>query len=247
MTHDPDRGARFATTRWSLVRRAGGEAGDARRAALRELCAAYWRPLYAWLRRDGHAPDAATDLVQGFVARVLEREDLGAPRDAVRFRSYLLGALRNFVRNERRRDGAVRRGGGLDRVEAAAGEQLLAALPGREPTPDEAFERGFALELLGRALGQLEREFVLRGRADRFAALRPLLDGRGDADGEGDYAALASALGESAGALRVAVHRARRRLGELVRAEVLQIVDDPQDVEAELLYLAVALGAPGAP
>jgi RNA polymerase sigma-70 factor (ECF subfamily) len=238
MSHEPSR-ARFAATRWSLVQRA---AGGASRAALDELCVAYWRPLYAWLRRDGHDPELAADLCQGFLTSLLDGAALAVPREG-RFRGYLLGALRHFVSDQRRRESAQRRGGDRQQVEAAAGEQLLVHLQGRELSPEQAFERAFAVELLGRALARLQAEFVQRGQGERFAALRPLLDGRGDQADSGGYAAVAEQLGLAEGALRVAVHRARQRLGDLVRAEIAEVVESPDQVDTELAHLREVLGA----
>ncbi len=232
--HEP-----FASTRWSLVRRAErGRDPEPARAALAELCRAYWRPLYAWLRRDGHPPDAALDLVQGFVADLLEREHLGGAVEG-RFRNYLLGALRHHVANVRRSANALRRGGGLERIDAEAGERLLAQVESAAPSPDEAFDRAYALALLERSVTALQREFDLRGQTERFAVIRPLLDGEGT---EGGYAEIAARAGTSVGALRVAVHRARQRLGELIRAEVAQTVDDPGEVEEELRAIQAVLG-----
>ncbi|MEZ5962547.1 MAG: RNA polymerase subunit sigma-24 [Planctomycetota bacterium] len=237
MTH-PSPHAPFATTRWSLVQRAAATDPATRRRALGELCEGYWRPVYAWLRRDGHAPDAAADLTQGFVAQLLTSDGVAAQVRG-RFRAYLLGALRHFVANERRRTGSRRRGGGTLTVDPEVGERLLADLAARDPAPDAAFDRAYALELLGRTLQQLERECALRGQGDRFALLRPLLDG-GDDDST-RYADVAQALDLPVGTVRVATHRLRQRFAELLRREIAETVAGAEDVEAELADLRDAL------
>ena len=227
----------FATTRWSLVRRAGGSAPGARRA-LGELCEAYWRPIYAWLRRDGHPPDDALDLTQDFLAAVLERGALGAP-DSGRFRGYVIGAVRHFAHNARRRDRAARRGGEHTRLDGEDGERWLhGVVASRDLGPEATFERGYAVALLERAMRALQREFEHKGAGERFAAIRPFLDGH---DAATSYAEVAAALCIEAGTLRVGVHRARTRLGELIRAEVAETVDDPALVEDELAALRAAL------
>lgn len=230
----------FHTTRWSVVRRASGRDASQRGAALGELCATYWRPLFAWLRRDGHDAESAADLVQGFVADLLGGERLSHAVEG-RFRSYVLGALRHWVANRRRHERAQRRGGGALRVDAEAGENLLRELRAPDASPDAAFERAWALEVIGNAVARLEREFALRGQAERFAVLRPLLDGAcGD---DGGYAAAAARLGTTAGALRVAVHRARDRLGALLREQLADTVDDAGELEQKLGELLAALQA----
>jgi DNA-directed RNA polymerase specialized sigma24 family protein len=227
----------FATTRWSIVRAAAGSDPITQRAALRELCEIYWQPLYVWLRQDGHAPDDAEDLAQGFVAELLTKGSVSG-QVAGRFRSYLLGALRHYVANQRRHERTQQRGG--DRMPIAdreRAEQLLRDAIGREALPDQAFARACALATIDRALLRLERE---QG-ADpvRWAVLRRHLDGCTEAD-QG-YAGSAAELGLATGALRVAVHRARQRLGELLRADLAQGVSDPAELESELQELLAAL------
>lgn len=75
---EPASNARFPTTRWSRVARAGDRADDARRA-LGELCEAYWYPIYAMIRRTGRAD--ALDLTQGYFARLLEKPVIAATLD----------------------------------------------------------------------------------------------------------------------------------------------------------------------
>jgi len=237
----------FLTTRWSVVAAAGRPAASPQqaheaRSALAELCAAYWPPLYAFARRSGASPHDAADLVQGFFARLLEKGDLSAVDPARgRFRAWLVTAFRNFQSNARDRERARKRGGGRAplRIDADAAESLYAPEPADTRTAEREFERRWALTVLERALQRLGAEQGRAGKQAEFAALRPWLTAGGP---EGGYAGLADELGRSEGALKVAVHRLRRRYGELLREEVAGTVDDPGQVEAELASLLEALG-----
>ncbi|MFO0980405.1 MAG: sigma-70 family RNA polymerase sigma factor [Planctomycetota bacterium] len=233
----------FATTRWTMVELAGRwRSGDRdARAALEALCAAYWPPLYAYVRRRGTRAEDAADLVQGFFARLLEKGNLAAlDRERGRFRAFLLRAFQNFVANEQDRARARKRGGArvpvaIDVAHAEAG-YLQSASDGE--TPERSFERAYALEMMACALDRLADEQAHAGKAEAFAVLRPHLTGGEDAAG---YARAAAALGLTEGAVRVAVHRLRRRYGELLRVLVAETVVDPREVDDELRNLLAAL------
>lgn len=232
----------FHTTRWSVVVQAQGDSATAG-SALRELCATYWYPMYAFLRRAGDGHDDAMDTVQSFCADLLEgRERLAADADRGSFRAYLRGALRHFRSAQERRQRALRRGGGasflaLDGAEAAARYGLE---PVDLETPERLFERSFARAVLQRALGTLAAEYDERGRGALFRALRPALAGEIETP---RYAALATELQTTEGALKVAVHRLRARLREALRAEVAQTLAEPADVDDELRHLVAVLGS----
>ncbi|MFN0244043.1 MAG: RNA polymerase sigma factor [Planctomycetota bacterium] len=227
------------TTRWSVVLAAGADSAG----ALAALCESYWYPLYAFLRRSGHDADEACDLVQGFFAGLLERKDLARVDPARgRFRSFLLVALKHYVVNQRDRARAQKRGGGelplsLDARDA---EARLALDPTDRRPPEKSFEREWALALLDRAMARLAAEQVRAGKSAVFDALRARLSGSDD--GDEPQLELAQRLGVTENALRVALHRLRRRYGELVRDEIAQTVSDPADVERELRDLFEALG-----
>lgn len=227
------------TTRWSVVLAAGADSRD----ALAALCESYWFPLYAFLRRSGHGPDEAEDLVQGFLTGLLERKDLARVDPARgRFRSFLLAALKNHVANERDRARAQKRGGGAVplSLDARDAEARLALDPTDRRPSEKSFEREWALALLDRAMARLAAEQARVGKRELFEALRPQLSG---ADGESaPQADLARRLSVTENALRVALHRMRRRYGELVRDEIAQTVGDPADVEREMRDLFEALG-----
>ncbi|MBL8861263.1 MAG: sigma-70 family RNA polymerase sigma factor [Planctomycetes bacterium] len=234
--------ARFLTTRWSVVLDAGNVASPRRAAALEDLATAYWFPLYAYARRKGLARDAAADLVQAHFARILEREDLATvDRERGRFRAWLRAGLDHLLANQREAERAQKRGGNAIHVpiDAPGAESRLALdLPDPRP-PERTFEREWALTLLGRARERLAAEQAHAGKAAVFEALLPALAGDDDAP---PHAAVALRLGISENAAKVALHRLRRRLGELVRDEVAGTLGPGEDVEGELRELLAALG-----
>jgi RNA polymerase sigma factor (sigma-70 family) len=232
-----DGAAGFPATQWSLVMSAGA-ASPRSREALEALIRAYWPPLFAFLRIDGQDPEDAKDLLQGYLARLLERDDLAqvAPERG-RFRSYLLAGLRNYLVSQTRRDGAGKRGaGGVISIETEEAAREVALTPAAGLTPELAYDRRWARTVLERALDRLEAEHESGNRGLLFAVLKPSLTG----DASQDYAALAAQLGLTVGAVAVAVHRLRRRLRELVRSEVSQTVGSASDLEAEMRHLLAA-------
>lgn len=235
-------GSGFAITRWTLVERTRGDSPEAR-AALSELCAAYYAPVVAFLHRSGREADAAREEAHDFFAHLLERDALGgAERERGRFRSYLLGALKHFLARAHERAQRRKRGGGAIAVPLDAGTDTSPGLILTEAhalPPDEFFDRQWALAVLDRALAALERECADAGKADDFSRLKPWLTG--DA-AHGEQAAAAGALGMSEGALKVAVHRLRRRFRAAVQAEIAQTLATPDAVEDEMRQLFAALG-----
>jgi RNA polymerase sigma-70 factor (ECF subfamily) len=232
---------RFHTTRWSLVARAGSGSQQAR-DALETLCEGYWYPLYAFARRRGLDHHAAQDAVQAFFARLIEKQDLAAAdRARGRFRSFLLAALSHFLANEWDRQRAQKRGGARQRlsIDEAQAELRYASEFAIEGSPETLFERQWARALLARALAAQEAEWTRAGRAALFARLKPYLTADGS---DTTHAEIAQELSLTENAVRIALHRLRKRYGELVRLEVAETVADPADVERELRDLFEALG-----
>ena len=231
-------GPDFHTTRWSMVARAADVDPAIAHRALGELCEQYWSALYAFVRRNGRAEADALDLVQSFCAQLLDRGGLrGAARDAGKFRHYLLGALRHFLDNTARHERAAKRGGGALHWSLDDAEACYAREPA-EAGPERVFERRWAAALLDRALGRLRDEYHARGRHAVLAALEPALLGD---DAAARHQDVAIRLGTSEGAVKVALHRLRARLRELIRDEVLQTVTEPAAVDDELRLLFAAL------
>lgn len=232
----------FHDTRWTLVSRSRGDDTQAR-AALSELCAAYYAPVVAFLRRDGRAEDVARDLAHDFFARLLEGGTIdGADPLRGKFRSYLLMVLKRFAANQRDRDSAAKRGGGmshavLDDDSAATGAGLQIADTNAE-APDAAFDRQWALTLLARALAQLERDMREDGKSSHFELLKPWLTAEANAAPQSEAALK---LGMTTEAVKVAVHRLRKRFREAVKAEIAQTVGHSGDVHEELNALMSAL------
>jgi len=238
---DPPDTREFATTHWSLVVAAKhDEASQTRaRGALEELCRAYWYPLYAFVRHRGFSSDDAQDLTQSFFARIIETDGFAsADPERGRFRSYLLGAMKHFLANEWHRARAQKRGGGMTIIELDAldPEARYALEPARAPDPDAGFDREWAQESTARAMEKLRAESEARGKGELFGALRASLTGD-----EPSRCETAGRLGMTEGAVKVAVHRLRKRYRELLRAEIAETVADPSDIENEMRHLVAAL------
>jgi RNA polymerase sigma factor (sigma-70 family) len=227
----------FVTTRWSVVITAGRSDTTQARAALEKLCQTYWYPLYAYVRRRGHSPEDAQDLTQEFFARLLERNWVAtADRQKGKFRSFLLSAMNHFLADEWDKARAQKRGGGLapvplkfDTAETRYGHE-----PVDNVTPEQSYERRWALTLLEEVLYRLRSEYEQEGRAKLFAALHPCLVGDRTSQ---PYAELAVKLGVTEGTVKSAVHRLRQRYRQLLRDEIAHTVAEPGEVNEELQHL----------
>ena len=232
----------FVTTHWSLVLTAGDANTTVAHDALAKLCQAYWYPLYAYVRRRGFSPPDAEDLTQEFFARFLEHHWVSdADREKGRFRSFLLSAMNHFLANEWDKARAQKRGGGapLLPLEFDAAETRYTHEPADNTTPEQHFERRWAMTLLETVVNRLRAEYEADGKAALFAALNPCLVGDRTSQ---PYGELARALGLTEGAVKSAVHRLRQRYRQLLRDEIAQTVANPGEVEEELHHLIVVLG-----
>jgi RNA polymerase sigma factor (sigma-70 family) len=231
----------FAATRWTLVLRARGDTVEAR-GALSELCEAYYEPVFRFLRREGRDQDAARELTQEFFARLLASGGIGAadPQRG-RFRSYLLGAVKHFLSDQRDHHRRAKRGGGGTPESLDADDRSSPALQiadGTSAPDDRMFDRAWALAVMDRALASVAAELAADGKADQFTILKPWLAGDAETLPQSEAAAR---LGVSETAVKVAIHRLRKRFRELIRAEIAQTVDDSAEVDAELRYLVEVL------
>lgn len=211
------------------------------RAALEKLCRAYWYPLYAYVRRRGQSPEDAKDLTQEFFARLLERNWVGrADQQKGRFRSFLLSAMNHFLADEWDKARAQKRGGGLTPVplQFDTAETRYGYEPVDNTTPEQNYERRWALTLLETVLQRLCSEYEEEDRAEFFTTLHPCLVGDRTAQ---PYAELAVKLGVSEGTVKSSVHRLRQRYRELLRDEIAQTVDGPGEVDEELRHLFAVL------
>jgi RNA polymerase sigma-70 factor (ECF subfamily) len=235
--------AKFPATLWSVVLLAGQNASEQSREALAALCRAYWLPLYAYLRRQGKSPHDAEDLTQGFMLHLLEKETLTrVNREKGKFRSFLLASLQYYLANERDRQSAQKRGGGVNLVQLDAddAEERYQSALADQLDPAKVFDRRWATTLLDRALGRLEAEHSGADRAKRFRELQVFLLGDPKTI---SYAEAGKRIGIKEGAVKVAVLRLRQRFGELLRVEVADTVASPTDVEEEMRHLFASLSA----
>jgi RNA polymerase sigma factor (sigma-70 family) len=241
-------GGAFAPTRWTLVLRARGESAAAQ-AALGELCESYCTPVLTFIRHAGRDEEAARDLTQEFFARLLAQHGLDAVEPGRgRFLSFLLGAVKHVLADQHDRAQAAKRGGGqaLVSIEAGTGPDTTNGLQIPDPTgpvPDTVFDRPWALTLIERALNALAGELTDAGKAAHFEALKPWLLGEVPSLSQTD---VAQGLGLSEGAVKVVVHRLRKRFRELVKAEITQTVSDSAQATEELRYLVEVLAQPEA-
>lgn len=240
----PLHAARFPTTHWSMVARAAGQEAGAvtghTREALARLCESYWFPLYAFLRRTGYSAEDGQDLTQGFFARLLAQHSIArVDREKGKFRTFLLGALKHFLADQRRWAGAQKRGGrcvtvSFDQMDAETRYRLE---PAQGLTPEQMFEKQWALALLDRVLARLAGELAAAGKTPLFEGLKETLTGVSSAH----YAELAARLNLSPGAVKVAVYRLRRRYRDLLREEIAQTLGAGEDIDEEIHYLMACL------
>jgi RNA polymerase sigma-70 factor (ECF subfamily) len=230
----------FTTTHWTVVLEAQAESSAAQEA-LEKLCRTYWWPLYGYVRRQGHGPEEAQDLTQGFFALLLERKDFAAVRrEKGRLRSYLLTSLKNFLAKAKRRELAVKRGEGQALVPL---DELLAREradfgPADTLSADRVYERRWAVTLLEQALGRLEDEYRIAGNAPLFEKLKQTLT---DEPNRSSQAEIAHQMSMSENAVKQALYRLRQRYRLLLREEIAHTVAVPGDVEEELRHFIVVL------
>ena len=223
-----------------MLAAADRQAGTNSRRALEELIRAYWFPLYAFVRRQGSlgkTPEAAEDVVQEFFTRLLEKKYLAqVDRSKGKFRSFLLAAMKHFLSKERDKLRAQKRGGGcvVIALDALDAEARYAVEPADSLTPERLFERQWALAVLDQVLGRLRMDYADGGKAKLYEAIEPCLTQGAKAV---NYGQVSGELGMTEGAVRVAVHRLRRRYRDLLKDEIAQTVDSPEQVEEEIAYL----------
>jgi DNA-directed RNA polymerase specialized sigma24 family protein len=236
-----DRGS-FPTTRWSIVVNAGAGSESESRAALEMLCRQYWYPLYGFIRRQGRTHHEAQDCTQEFFARLLANDGFATARpERGRFRTFLLTSLRNFLAKEWHRAHAAKRGGEMvplsldlrDAQDRFAHEPVEMTLG-----PEQAFDRTWALGMIERSIGKLQKEYEKSGRGELFAALVAHVWGNGATEA---FAAPAARLGMTAHAFTVALHRLRQRVGHRLRADVAETVASESEVDEELRHLIAAV------
>ncbi len=227
----------FATTRWTVVLTAGQRHTPQSDEALGQLCRIYWFPLYAYVRRRGHSKADAEDSVQAFFARFLAKNYLeGLSAERGRFRAFLLASLKNFLINEWKKSQRLKRGGGdtVLSLDWETADTKFQVADSTEPSPDKAFDREWAVTLLATVIERLRAEWDDDGKATQFEALKIFLTA---GKGAVAHADVARSLGMDEGAVRVVVHRLRKRYRELLRDEIAHTLADPAQVDEEMRAL----------
>lgn len=233
--------AQFRTTHWSLILAAGQEDDASRGRAMEELCRTYWYPVYAFIRRWGKNADDAQDLTQGFFAHLLERDTFAAARrEKGRFRSFLLGALKNYLNYETRKEATQKRGGQATVVpiDEDEGEDRYRNDLAHDAAPDKLYLRSWADSLLASTFEQLRGDYQRAGKLLLFERLSPHLSG---AESDASYKELGDVLGMSVGAVTTSVYRMRKRYGELLREQIAHTVSRPEEVDDEIACLFAAM------
>ena len=233
---------RFTTTHWSVILMAGQADSPQANEALERLCRTYWYPLYVYVRRQGNSPEDAQDLTQIFFSHLLEKNCFAkADRDRGKFRTFLLRSLKNFLVNQWKRSGRLKRGGGVEflSMDANVAEDRYAAEPANTSNPDAAYEQRWAVTLIEQVLNTLRREYTAANKARLFEELKGLIWGD---KSTACYAEIAGHLNLTEGTVKVAVHRLRQRFRELLRTEVAHTVARPEDVDDELRHLIAVVG-----
>jgi RNA polymerase sigma factor (sigma-70 family) len=231
-------GAAFQTTQWTLVARAQQSDATATEKALSNFCESYWPPLYAFLRRRGHASPEAQDLVQGFFAHLLQQNTLRrADQDKGRLRTFLLGSLQNFLFNQYDRTRALKRGGGrqIVSIDEHLPEAEASMLDTAHLSDSRSYDLVWASNIVTGALQQLQSAFEAEGKAEWFGVLKPFISGGGRIPPNQEETA--ERLGVPIATLRTLLFRLRQRYRETLRMEVANTVSDPADVDQELHYL----------
>ena len=231
----------FLTTHWSVVLGAGQRDLAGATAALERLCRTYWYPIYAFVRRRGSDPHEAEDLTQAFFALLLEKDTLKkVDRQKGKFRTFLLAALTNFLNNEWDKRQTLKRGGQrqIISLDEAAAEGLYLRELTDSLTPEKLFERRWASTVVEQVLARLKQEYVEGGKAGLFAKLEPALTGETPPGAFGQWA---GELSMSEGAVKVALHRLRRRFGEVLRSEIAHTVSSPEEIDDEIRHLFAAI------
>jgi RNA polymerase sigma-70 factor (ECF subfamily) len=231
----------FAATRWSVVLVAGRRSSPDSRQALQALCEAYWYPLYAYVRRRVVDVNDAHDLTQAFFAELLAKNYVGSARaDRGRFRAFLLTSLKHFLAKEWDKTKAKKRGGGQVPIslDFASADSQCRLEPACSLTPEQVFDREWAVALLGRIVQRLEQESIQSDKHEQFEQLKVFLIGEHSGT---TYSEVAETLGTTEAAAKMAAHRLRRRYRELLRAEIAETVSSPEEVDDEIHKLFATL------
>ena len=240
---DSGKGGQFMTTCWSAVLLSAQSQAPGSDHAREQFCQLYWYPLYAFIRRRGYNAEDARDLTQSFFLFIFDHKALQrATPTKGKFRSFLLGSLKNYLSNEYQRENAIKRGGKIDfvSVDFSDGEDRYSREPADSLTPEKIFDANCAVTLLGLAIERLKEEYSAQGKGNIFETLRPYLDLSGAAQAP-SYEVVAEKLKVSGAGVKTLIHRFRKRYSEILREAVAQTVTDPSEIDDEIRSLCEAL------
>jgi len=238
---DTSKHGNFSATHWSIVLAAGATDLGLASSALERLCRTYWYPIYAFVRRRGSDQHDAEDLTQAFFSYLLEKETLKkVDRRKGKFRTFLLAAMTNFLANEWDKRKTLKRGGQhqIFSLDETVAEELYRHEAVESVTPEKLFERRWAGALIEQVLARLKQEYFAGDKARLFVKLEPALTGE---LGPGALARCAAELAMSEGAVKVALHRLRKRFGAVLRSEIAHTVSGPEEVDEEIRHLFAAI------
>lgn len=226
----------FTDTRWSVVLTAGEADSPAAMLALETLCETYWFPIYVYVRRQGYRAHDAQDLTQEFFRRIINRNPFARVNpDKGKFRSYLLGAMNHFLADEKDKRRAQKRGAGQIFFSLEDAEDKYSNVPSCDVTPEQAFDRRWGAVLLEQSLKRLRKQMKAEGKEQLFLILKPYITGE---PAPAEYQRVARELSlKDQSRVNILVMRLRRRLGELVRAELAQTVASKAALDEELRHL----------
>lgn len=227
----------FPTTHWTLIQAVQEGTPQEAAQALEVICRDYWFPIYAYLRRSGRNPHDAEDLTQAFFERLISEDAIKDVRqERGRLRTFLLTVLVHLLSDHGRHHGALKRGGSqvvvsFDEMEA---EERYAREPQDLRDPEKIYLHAWASDLLRGVHEQLRAAFESEGRLEMFRALEPYL---GSEETQPPYEELSMKLGSTPGAVRLLVHRLRKKFRELLERETARTVMKSEDVAEEMAWL----------
>jgi DNA-directed RNA polymerase specialized sigma24 family protein len=239
------KGGQFTTTCWSAILLSAQSQAPGSDNAREEFCQVYWYPLYAFIRGRGYNPEDARDLTQGFFLFILDRKALKRGTSAKgKFRSFLLGSLKNYLSNAYQHENAIKRGGKIDfvSVDFSDGEDRYSREPTDSLTPEKIFDANWAVTLLAQAIERLKEEYSAKGKGNIFETLKPFLDLSGAAQAL-SYEVVSERLKVNSAGVKTLIHRFRKRYSEILQEAVVQTVTDLSEIDDEIRSLCAALVA----
>ncbi len=229
----------FPETPWTMLIQARDD-NTLGTNALSDLCELYWYPVYAYIRRRGRNSHDAEDLTQAFFADFLRRNDFAnADRARGKLRSYLATAVSHFLSQSYRKDRAAKRGGGqpVFSIDASLAEEKYQHEPVDKLTPEKLFERRWALTVLENVLDELKQDYSHQGKEEIFSELSGFLTGK---PASSNYAEAGKKISLSEDAVKMAVHRLRKRFRNFLHRHIAATVESDAEVEGEIQWMMAA-------